>query len=144
MRELKFRLLLDGKIVGYEKWYGGSFSFEDKYWIADPCWLYSRDGKTWTPKYIFHDSKEQFTGCHDKNGKDIYEGDIIECEYYPNLPTTKGAQLVWRGHIVYSKDTFYLYRYGEFEGIYAVAYGGSAIKRWEVIGNIHENPELIA
>ena len=82
---------------------------------------------------------EQYTGLKDKNGKEIYEGDIIECEYYPDLPTTKNNKLIWQGKVVYGGDaSFYVYRMDKEGGIYAIRYGGSAIKRWEIIGNIHE------
>jgi len=86
----------------------------------------------------------QFTGLKDKNGREIYEGDIIECEYYPNLPTTKNLKsLIWHGIVEYAMDaSFHVYKIPDRMS-HAVNYSGSAIKRWEVIGNIYENPELL-
>jgi uncharacterized phage protein (TIGR01671 family) len=90
-------------------------------------------------KFIGYD---EFTGLKDASGKEIYEGDIIECEYHPDLLTTKGIDLIWRGFVEYGPDAaFHTLRKGY--GSYAVGYGGSAVKRWEVVGNIHENPELL-
>ena len=77
MRELKFRLIREGKVVGYEKWYPGQGKPTDVT-SAEPCWLYSKDGEYWNPTYIRHDSKDQFTGLKDRNDMELFEGDVIK------------------------------------------------------------------
>ena len=74
----------------------------------------------------------QFTGLHDKNGKEIYEGDVVR--------TLSG----FVGYMRYNE------RFIRFE--VAAPYesydnernpDGVPRESWEVIGNIHDNPELL-
>lgn len=78
---------------------------------------------------------EQFTGLHDKNGKEIYEGDIVE------FPSKRGT-INFMGIVVYEKFCF------NIKGFYEVFYDYPSLafsegNNYEVIGNIHENPELL-
>lgn len=76
---------------------------------------------------------EQFTNLKDKNGKEIYEGDIVK--YGDNI-----------GEVFYDSERAYFNVSGFYDGyqacpILAFSENGNAIM--EVIGNIHENPELL-
>lgn len=72
----------------------------------------------------------QSTGLHDKNGKEIFEGDI--------LGTNDG---LLDGVVKYRTDlgmwTNDLLRYNNFERLCSIA------NSREIIGNIYENPELL-
>lgn len=81
----------------------------------------------------------QFTGLKDKNGKEIYEGDIFRCIYHSD------GHKDHLYHVVYNENStsFGLQRTGNVCTQYAVRQEISDVARYEVIGNIYENSELL-
>lgn len=75
----------------------------------------------------------QFTGLKDKNGKEIYEGDICNCREYGCFGIIKWSEdeAGFYFYVVYGDGTF------DEESVYDYA------DELEVIGNIYENPELL-
>lgn len=92
-----------------------------------------------SPRYRFMDSMmidtdafdvQEFTGLHDKNGKEIYEGDILPFTMYDLK--TEYYYIVFRNgefEAINKQDTNFIWR--------------SAWKESAVIGNIYENPDLL-
>lgn len=124
MREIKFR-------VWSEKW---------KKWLnQEEHVIYADNGDVGEVndcelvEFIVHDTLvEQYTGLHDKNGKLVYEGDIVICsEGCPH-------QVIWveeiGGTFIGGMPAWYLS--GLRDG-----YAWTGTER--LIGNIHENPELL-
>lgn len=81
--------------------------------------------------YIDSNTIGQFTGLHDKNGKEIYEGDIVKT-LVSRLNSTKNKK--YRNFMIrYDAPHFWN------------GYDTLLMSEWqmEVIGNIYDNPELL-
>lgn len=78
---------------------------------------------------------QQFTGLLDKNGKEIYDGDVITCVAYQREQTVLGEYRPEKVQVKYQDGYFYPFGYN--------AGWRSEVTDIEVIGNIYENPELL-
>lgn len=107
----------------------GNCDTDDENWTCPVIWI--EDRKKWL-HFDDYDSIMQSTGLKDKNGKEVFVGDIIKCtrgcphEVY--LEKEYGGTFIGGMPAVYLKDLGEGYAWTEHE---------------EVIGNIYENPELL-
>ena len=86
--------------------------------LAHPNMIY-HDRRNFEPEYI---EWMQYTGLKDKNGKEIYEGDIVVYGFYKSPRKIVFGNCGWRA--VRPRN------------------GCDILKHIEIIGNIYENPEL--
>ena len=132
MREILFR----GKRIDNGEWVEGGII------QGVPHELWQNEGRAFIlvfPKYL---SKQnlvevapstvgQYTGLTDKNGKKIFEGDILEGRGYDEEDGY--------GVVAWYDGAFEVGN-GQWCGTFHENYGGV---EFEILGNIHDNPELL-
>ena len=130
MRTIKFR----GKTELTGEWVYGFFSMG-----GSVRFEYQNQVERIVPRYLIDDgllhdvipeTVGQFTGLHDKNGKEIYDGDIIkEDNLIHKILWINEASAFCRCDLKYMDIRYRISR--------------DAMSYIEVIGNIHDNPELL-
>ena len=126
MREIKFRgKRLDGIWIYGDLWHRPY----TKDWVTIVSFMEDTGGFVVIPETV-----GQYTGLKDKNGVEIYEGDIVE-------NTTQTVYLGDKYEVVWNKN---------YAGYQLMSNGFTSnipliqnFMSYKVIGNIFENPELI-
>lgn len=125
---------------GKEMWKVATLHIEDEY--ADLFKINIYETPFDNPWAKFEDViLMQSTGLKDKNGVEIYVGDIVKGEQW--LTTTMPAQIV--DQVSYSERNTMFYLGGANESHDRFMHSlGNTIYQYEVVGNIYANPELLS
>ena len=138
MREIKFR----GKRVNDCEWVYGDYHRRagGVHCIIDmqPDW----QGKVmYQLSQVDPDTVGQFTGWIDKNGEEIYEGDVLDVLYSIHVER-ENVCVVFGNNKVERTPGFYFSDNGTTECDHTWDFRDFLLDR-KVIGNIHDNPELL-
>lgn len=129
MREIKFRAkrLSDNEFVyGF---FSGSFS--DEMYDFSCIWSWNEEEQDQNWDEVDKETLGQFTGLKDKNGVEIYEGDILQIE------SEKVMVVGWSKKFA----SFVLDRDG---WAFSHWFGESCSpSQCEIVGNIHDNPGML-
>lgn len=125
-REIKFR----GKTNEMNSWwtYGNLVICDNGDYQIGNCPKY---GDIYYRNEVIAETVGQYTGLHDKNGKEIYEGDVVEITR-PCILEKGEVRFINGCFTIKSKDTLLMLYQCEINNF-----------KLKVIGNIYENKELL-
>ena len=127
MRDIKFRAWSKSDNKYYYRVLVGNTDNTDDQYVCSSVY----DGDKWAHFDEYCGVIEQYTGLKDKNGTEIYEGDVVKVE---------GDGEIYR--VKWIRSGFGLEpRYNSPR--YPVLGNVELRKKIEVVSNIHENPELL-
>lgn len=140
MREILFRAKANSEIRDGEWVYGSllaesenTFPIIARSYDNDEDWLGIDLWDTVEPQTV-----GQYIGVEDKNGKKVFEGDVLR--YTPRPKCTIYYKVIWNQEwsrfalMQWSTHKYHLYEWAQHETIKYCC---------EVIGNIHDNPDLL-
>ena len=143
MREILFR----GKRADNGEWVEGNLFIPDK--PETPTQICIGTNVVRITYDIHPETIGQYTGLTDRNGKKIFEGDLLNGFEYPFLSDNAHnyfAEVIWFDNC----PAFGLYTHKHpLSAVRGISEGNCELmedfdsSQWEVIGNIHDNPELL-
>ena len=148
MRTIKFR----GKSVDYGTWRYGSLIIHEDGSMAITGGANEFSSQLWSSQ-VHPKSVGQWTGMVDKNGVEIYEGDILKMHQFlfdgneyekETIGVIKWGEYGWLLSQIDGKEVneYMGYKNGEGE-TYLIHFYGLHEESFEIIANIHDNPELM-
>lgn len=129
MREIRFR----GKRTDNDKWvYGYYCKVEGKHYIVSE-YAIIQDGKIIGKVEVDPETVGQFV-CQDKHGKDVFKGDVVN--HFDHIRPEGTFEIAWD----VNKMGWSLLGIGKTESMWLRDWSKDFVT---VIGNIHNDPELL-
>ena len=132
MREILFK----AKSVEYGKWLEGYYLKKYDFLGKEVHFIFLEyRPNAWRCIEVNPDTICQFTGLCDKNGKKIWENDILMAhldESYPEDATYEAVEWGVAGWVTHEANSIDRQYIGEFD-----------LEHYEVVGNVFDNPELL-
>ena len=127
MREIKFR----AKTIDTGEWLYGNLQVPKK----EGAEYYMWDTSMWQ-REVDPETIGEFTSLKDRNGNDIYEGDIISFDYGVGEPVSE--DLI---EVRFVRGVFAFLWNGDLDDECSVS---SPTHEWAIVkGNIHDNPDML-
>lgn len=128
MREIEFR----GKQIDNNEWVEGSLII-----VEDDAYIVTIARNDWKKVQLYRHEVDpntvgQFTGLYDKNGKKIFEGDVVKSKYFDKPQVVK-----WNNEWCAFDPIF------DARPIEVLPILSDDNAKIEVIGNVYNNPELL-
>ncbi|MGG0663437.1 YopX family protein [Viridibacillus arvi] len=142
MRDIKYRGLSELQ----SKWYEGDFITDVREFnrSCDKAYILPHWDKLNCPIQVLPNSVGQYTGLKDKNGREIFEGDIVSFVVFDYLD----SDVEYKGVVKYRSGLYEIWKNADSEffgsnGPFILNHAWLQDDEFEVIGNIYENPELL-